>query len=109
MPRDRAGDWTGHHSGGPGVLDDPVVDRLPTAGRLVRLRDGAGDARLEAACARALRYDDRSYSTIKRILAEGLDAEEASQPLAFRRPRPSCAVPPNCWGICLEGSHGPDT
>jgi transposase len=65
-----------------GWLDDPVVDRLPTAGRLVRLRDGAGDARLEAACARALRYDDRSYSTIKRILAEGLDAEEAPQPVA---------------------------
>ena len=64
------------------MLDDPVVDRLPTAGRLVRLRDGAGDARLEAACARALRYDDRSYSTIKRILAEGLDAEEAPQPVA---------------------------
>ena len=65
-----------------GWLDDPVVDRLPTAGRLLRLRDGAGDVRVEAACARALRYDDRSYSTIKRILAEGLDAEEAPHPVA---------------------------
>ena len=65
-----------------GWLDDAVVDRLPTVGRLLRLREGAGDERLEAACARALRYDDHSYTTIKRILREGLEAVETPQPLA---------------------------
>jgi transposase len=64
-----------------GWLDDAVVDRLPTAGRLLRLREGAGDERLEAACARALRYDDHRYLTIKRILREGLEAAEPPQPL----------------------------
>jgi len=37
---------------------------------------GAGDDRLEAACARAIRYDDRTYMTIKRILTDGLEASE---------------------------------
>jgi len=62
------------------LLDDPVLDRLPTAGRLVRLRLQFGDARLEAACARALRFDDPAYKTIKRILVEGLDLAEPSEP-----------------------------
>ena len=31
--------------------------------------------RLEAACARALRFDDLGYATIKRILVEGLDQQ----------------------------------
>lgn len=65
-----------------GWLDDPTVDRLPTVGRLVRLREGAGDERLEAACARAIRYDDRTYLTIKRILTDGLEADETPLPIA---------------------------
>jgi transposase len=56
------------------LLDDPVLDRLPTVGRLLRLRTRFGDERLEAACQRALRFDDPTYQTIKRILADGLDA-----------------------------------
>jgi hypothetical protein len=55
------------------LLDDPVLDRLPTVGRLLRLRHAFGDARLEAACARALHFDDPAYQTVKRILVEGLD------------------------------------
>jgi transposase len=55
------------------LLDDPVLDRLPTVGRLLRLRTRFGDERLEAACQRALRFDDPTYPTIKRILAERLD------------------------------------
>ena len=42
---------------------------------MLRLRDRYGDERLDAACARAHRFDDQSYSTIKRILIEGLDAD----------------------------------
>jgi transposase len=59
------------------LLDDPVVDRLHTAGRLLNLRHKFGDERLEAACQRALHFDDPAYKTVKRILTQGLD----NQPL----------------------------
>lgn len=62
------------------LLEDPVLDRLPTAGRLVRLADKYSPERLEAACARALRFEDPSYTTVKRILHEGL--ENAALPAA---------------------------
>ena len=55
------------------LLDDPILDRLPSAGRLVRLQAKYSPARLEAACARALRFDDPTYTTVKRILREGLE------------------------------------
>jgi transposase len=55
------------------LLDDPVIDRLPTVGRLLRLRARFGDARLEAACQRALAFGDPAYQTVKRILTEGLE------------------------------------
>ncbi len=57
------------------LLDNPVVDRLHTAGRLVRLVEIFGAERLEAACARALRFADPSYKTIKGVLQNGLEAE----------------------------------
>jgi hypothetical protein len=57
------------------LLDDPAVDRLPTVGRLLRLRQRYGNDRLEAACQRALYFDDPAYQTIKSILVEGLDAK----------------------------------
>jgi transposase len=50
------------------LLGDGVLDRLPTVGRLLRLREAHGDARLEAACARALAFHDPRYATIKGIL-----------------------------------------
>jgi len=58
------------------LLDHRPEDRLRTAGRLLGLADRFSPHRLEAACARALRFDDPTYSTIKRILAQGLDREE---------------------------------
>ena len=57
------------------LLADPVVDRHGRVVRILRLREAVGDARLEAACARARRYDDLTYATIKRILAQGLETE----------------------------------
>jgi len=54
-------------------------DRLRTAGRLLRLVDRCGPQRLEAACARALRFDDATYTTIKRILDHGLEHEAVPQ------------------------------
>lgn len=66
------------------LLDDPVLDRLPTVGRLLRLRERFGDARLENACARALAFGDPAYVTVKRILRLGL--ESASMPCVVRLP-----------------------
>jgi hypothetical protein len=57
------------------LLADPVVDRLSMVRRLLRLREQVGDERLEAACERALRFDEVSYKTVKRILKQGLEAE----------------------------------
>jgi len=62
------------------LLDDPVIDRLPTVGRLLRLRKKFGDQRLEAACQRALHFDDPAYKTIKRILTQGLENEPLPRP-----------------------------
>ncbi len=57
------------------LLDDRVVDRHGRVVRVLKLRAAVGDQRLEAACARALRYGDLSYRTIKRILDQGLETE----------------------------------
>ena len=57
------------------LLDDPVIDRLHTVGRLLKLRHKFGDPRLEAACRRALHFDDPAYKTVKRILVQGLESD----------------------------------
>ncbi len=62
------------------LLSDPVIDRTATAGRLLRLAQSFSDERLEAACGRALVYQDGVYATIKRILSEGLDEQSAPTP-----------------------------
>lgn len=62
------------------LLDDPVVDRLPTAGRLLRLRAQFGDERLEAACQRALAGDDPAYRTVKHILLQKLETQPLPAP-----------------------------
>jgi transposase len=62
------------------LLNDGVIDRRRTVLRLLRLRETYGDERLEAACARALRFDAATYTTVKRILQEQLDQQE--QPAA---------------------------
>ena len=57
------------------LLDDPVVDRMYTVGRLLKLRHKFGDERLEAACRRALSFGDPAYKTVKRILTQELENE----------------------------------
>lgn len=59
------------------LLDDRVVDPLPKVRRLLQLVDSCGEERLEAACQRALAHDDPAYMTVKRILAQRLDAQAA--------------------------------
>ncbi len=73
------------------LLADPVIDRLPTVGRLLRLGQKFGSQRLELACERALYFDDPAYKTVKRILTQGLECgplpahEVASAATAFVR------------------------
>jgi transposase len=62
------------------LLDDGVIDRHQRVIRILKLRLRVGDARLEAACARALRFDDLSYATLKRILDRGLEQEVVEVP-----------------------------
>ena len=64
------------------LFADPAIDRLRTVGRILRLEEKVGAARLEAACARALTFAEPAHRTIKQILAQGLDREEASTPVA---------------------------
>jgi transposase len=66
------------------LLDDPIVDRLYTVGRLLKLRQKYGIERLEAACQRALAFDDPTYRTVQHILKEGLE----NQPLPVMFPAP---------------------
>jgi transposase len=63
------------------LLTDPVLYRVPTAGRLLRLQKRFGASRLEAACQRALNFDDPSYRTVKRILQQGLEQKEVPLPV----------------------------
>ncbi|MEW6569348.1 MAG: IS21 family transposase [Chloroflexota bacterium] len=63
-------------------------DRLRNALRLVRLADHWGARRLELACPRALRFEEASYSAVKRILAHNLEAEILPEP----EPYPAASI-----------------
>lgn len=72
------------------LLGERPLDRLRTVLGILKLAHKFAPRRLEAACARALQYDDLAYSTVKRILDRGLDQTLAPAP----RPRPvSPALP----------------
>jgi transposase len=64
------------------LLEEKVIDRHPRVVRILKLRETVGDERLEAACARALRFGDLTYITIKRILDQRLEAEDTPQEAA---------------------------
>ncbi|MBC8503473.1 MAG: IS21 family transposase [Chloroflexi bacterium] len=85
------------------LLDDPVLDRLPTVGRLLRLRLRYSDERLEAACMRALAFGDPAYSTVKGILSTGSE----NQPLPEIIPPPPATAfvrdPEELFGASLGG------
>lgn len=68
------------------LFADRVLDNLRAAQGIIRLRDKYGSARLDAACQRALGYNNPRYGTVKTILAKGLEqhpsAEQAFDTLA---------------------------
>lgn len=58
-----------------------AIHRLRAIQGIIRLRDKYGDARLDAACARALAIEDPGYRTVKGILAAGTEhGDEPPQP-----------------------------
>lgn len=63
------------------LLKHRPENRFRSAVRLLRLSDRWGAKRLEAACVRALRFEETSYTSIKRILARNLDAELHPEPM----------------------------
>jgi len=77
------------------LLAERPLDRLRAAQAVLRLADKHGPKRLEAACRRALAYDEASYTTVKRVLVHGLETEPLPEPapapaqthlFAFARP-----------------------
>ena len=68
------------------LLQDQIVERLPAAKGILRLDQQYGSTRLEAACRRALAYEDPRYRTVQTILSRGLDQlappEKAQQTLS---------------------------
>ena len=53
---------------------------------IIRLGKGVGSERLEAACARALRFGTCSYRSIKSILENGLDRQDCEPELPLKSP-----------------------
>lgn len=76
------------------LLGERPLDRLRTALAILRLAHKYSPRRLEAACQRALRFDETGYGAVKRILIKGLDHETVptaapaaeTQPFLFVRP-----------------------
>jgi hypothetical protein len=61
------------------LFADRVLDNLRAAQGIIRLRDKYGSARLEAACQRALSYNNPRYGTVKTILAKGLEQHPSTE------------------------------
>lgn len=64
------------------ILSDPVVDKTGSASRLLRLADKYSPARLESACERALHFAEARYTTVRDILARGLETPPSLPPQA---------------------------
>ncbi len=65
------------------LLSHSVVDYLRAAQGIIGLQKKYGDARLDAACRRALAFQSVSYKTIKGILQKGLEYESLPEQDAF--------------------------
>jgi transposase len=64
------------------IVSHPHIDRTATAARLLALAKKYSPERLERACERALHYSDARFSTVRDILAKGLEAEAIKAPKA---------------------------
>ena len=77
------------------LLTERPLNRLRTAQGIIRLADKYGKIRLEAACKRALAYDELYYSAVSRILKKGLDKEpyELQMTLPYSKQTPKYVRP----------------
>ena len=64
------------------LFADRVLDNLRAAQGILRLQKPYGAQRLEAACQRALNFDEPRYRTVKTILSKGLDQSPSTTPTA---------------------------
>ena len=64
------------------LFADRVLENLRAAQGVIALRKTYGATRLEAACERALAFDNPRFRTVKTILERGLDQQQAT-PLAI--------------------------
>ena len=60
------------------LFADRVLNRLSAAHGVLGLAEKFGNARLEAACARAIEFDNIEYRAVKQILKKGLDQQPGS-------------------------------
>jgi transposase len=63
------------------ILNHKSVDGLRPARGVIGLKKKYGEARLEAACRRALIYDTPEYMSVKSILLKGLDKLDIDEPV----------------------------
>jgi hypothetical protein len=64
------------------LFDHRVLDNLKAAQGIISLAKKYGASRLEAACARAIAFEDPRYRTVKSILQRGLDQLAPEPPRA---------------------------
>lgn len=69
------------------LLGERPLDRLRSAQAIVSMARRVGAVRLEAACQRALAYNEIRYHTVKSILRKGLDLEPMGAPQAGPLPK----------------------
>ena len=72
------------------LLSDKILERLRAAQGVIGLGKTYGNARLEAACTRALAHDSPFYRTVKTILSTGADKTPVAEPFtpaAYANPR----------------------
>ena len=72
------------------LLADKILERLRAAQGVIGLGKTYGNARLEAACTRALAHDSPFYRTVKTILSTGADKAPPAEPFtpaAYANPR----------------------
>ena len=65
------------------MFADKVLDQLRGVQAIVRLAKTYGNARLNAACKRAIAYQSCHYKTIKSILKTGSEYDQLPQEEAF--------------------------
>src|SRR3546814_16338086 len=71
-----------------GVLKQPRLLHQRKAQAILRLHEKYGSQRLEAACQRALSFENDSYRSLKGILAQGLEVESFHEEEKIKRSLP---------------------